>query len=235
MSKRPTFSFAVDLRLAYAAALLLAVLVGAATTVTAQGAPAKPASSPGSEGIQVHGNWTIDVRQADGTLMERREFKNALTDDGKTGLLQLLAGFRAGGEWAVGLLGGSAGQLPPCGAPGSNVCFIRESASAPWASQLTLKYVDSFTGLELSGHITADRDGRIGIVSTRMHPCRFNIPETPVCRNPQSDAIATPVPPGSDFPFVFTLHELKGLTNSDKPIDVVQGQIVQIKVVISFS
>jgi hypothetical protein len=44
---------------------------------------AKP-SKPGSEGIKVHGHWVLQVKNADGTLGERREFENSLvtTNDG---------------------------------------------------------------------------------------------------------------------------------------------------------
>ncbi len=43
-----------------------------------------------SEGIQVHGDWTIEVSDPDGTLVERRQFKNALTSEGTTLLTMLL-------------------------------------------------------------------------------------------------------------------------------------------------
>src|SRR2546423_15522419 len=55
-----------------------------------QSKPAKsratqPEASPGrgqQEGIKVHGHWTIEVRNPDGTLVTHREFENALTSLG---------------------------------------------------------------------------------------------------------------------------------------------------------
>ena len=48
-------------------------------------------SPPGGphEGIQVHGHWTIEVRNSDGTLAEKREFENAYA--GNTFLAGMLA------------------------------------------------------------------------------------------------------------------------------------------------
>jgi hypothetical protein len=37
---------------------------------------------PATEGIEVHGNWTIDIHDPDGTLAASHEFANALTDTG---------------------------------------------------------------------------------------------------------------------------------------------------------
>ncbi len=37
---------------------------------------------PATEGIEVHGNWTIDIHDPDGTLAASHEFANALTETG---------------------------------------------------------------------------------------------------------------------------------------------------------
>ena len=60
-----------------------------------------------SEGIQVHGDWTIAVHDPDGTLVERREFKNALTIHGEGLLLWLIAGeyWIDRNEWRIKLRG----------------------------------------------------------------------------------------------------------------------------------
>ena len=47
-----------------------------------------------SEGIQVHGDWTIEVSDPDGNLVERREFKNALTNEGAYFVVDLLQGLQ---------------------------------------------------------------------------------------------------------------------------------------------
>jgi hypothetical protein len=49
----------------------------AAPSAPAAGAPASPAEGP-SEGITVHGQWVIEVRNPDGTVTARRDFENEL-------------------------------------------------------------------------------------------------------------------------------------------------------------
>ena len=39
--------------------------------------PAAP-HTPGTEGIKIHGHWVIDVKNADGSIAEHRDFENAL-------------------------------------------------------------------------------------------------------------------------------------------------------------
>jgi len=58
------------------AASVAAQVAGQANAVAA----AAPAAAPGavSQGIQVHGWWSIDVRDQDGTLRSHIEFANAL-------------------------------------------------------------------------------------------------------------------------------------------------------------
>src|SRR6267378_4379919 len=67
----------------FPAAFSRAVKAQTPLQATAQ-APAKTTASPASEskggqkeGITVHGHWTIDVRNPDGTLVTHREFENA--------------------------------------------------------------------------------------------------------------------------------------------------------------
>src|SRR6476660_2101480 len=52
--------------------------------MVAQATRSTAAESSGGpkEGIKVHGHWTIDVRNADGTLATHREFENALQISG---------------------------------------------------------------------------------------------------------------------------------------------------------
>jgi hypothetical protein len=91
------------------------------TRLDEENEPAKP-TKPGNEGIKVHGHWVLQVKNADGTLGERREFNNSLvTTYGayKAGLTEpsgsgLLAGILAGditvGSPAIGFV-----QGPPAG------------------------------------------------------------------------------------------------------------------------
>ena len=62
-----------------------------------------------SEGIQVHGHWTIEVLNPDGSVAEHREFENALTGPGGRDLAGLLEGTlslcetTSGSRWRIGM------------------------------------------------------------------------------------------------------------------------------------
>ena len=51
-----------------------------------------PSSQTTSDGIQVHGHWTVTVTNPDGTVDAVHEFDNELTSEGKNILRALLAG-----------------------------------------------------------------------------------------------------------------------------------------------
>ena len=55
--------------------------------------------SEASEGIAVHGRWTIEVRDPDGGLVERREFDNALTRAGAAALARPSGGLGVPSGW----------------------------------------------------------------------------------------------------------------------------------------
>ncbi len=132
-------------------------------TVTQTATP-KPAAGPAApagqsaakgqrEGIKVHGHWTIEVRNPDGTVVSQTEFENALSPgfsfpiiNGLTAQVPgggaFLSALMAGqavitpGNWAV-LVEGTNGPLPTANAPcitasgtyGS--CFIFSGATIP--------------------------------------------------------------------------------------------------------
>jgi hypothetical protein len=112
------------------------------------------ASSALNTGIRVHGHWTIDVLNRDGTLAKHVEFENALTLVGAEALPLILGRAATPGAWAIGLgysqPGPSTGPcnqqegygfdvytrnlgLAPAGwafVPISGPCFIAEAVSA---------------------------------------------------------------------------------------------------------
>ena len=89
-------------------AVLLAV--GATTAIQAQRA----------DSIKVHGHWTIDVRNADGTLASHNEIENELQPTGTSALTGLLAGNYTAPRWRIQL----------SGAEGSGAC-VRSLAPPP--------------------------------------------------------------------------------------------------------
>ena len=59
-----------------------------------------PSSDATSEGIKVHGDWTVTITNPDGTLDAVHEFDNALTPEGSYFLISRLMGpYKNYKEW----------------------------------------------------------------------------------------------------------------------------------------
>ena len=185
-----------------------------------------------SEGIQVHGHWTIEIRDPDGTLVSHREFDNALTTDAGENLLPdlFLSGFSPG-IWLIFLDPASTliDPLDYSGSPcldGSSLparCFITELQTGSPPPNSFGGLTATTTGipfLRLSGAITAAQAGDIGVVATHINSCN-PFTTTPIaCRGEASDV-------GQDRPFTRT---------SLVPAEAIQaGQQAQITVDISFN
>jgi hypothetical protein len=126
-----------------------------------------------SEGIQVHGHWTIEVRNPDGTLAGRTEFENALSPAGEGTLMQAMSRNATPGLYLVEL----SGSPQPCGAV---PCASVEAAysgvlPASWFKTLTVSCCTA-VGYKLSGTATASQNGTITLVSTFLTTCDSAIP-----------------------------------------------------------
>jgi hypothetical protein len=62
------------------------------------------------EGIQIHGWWTIEIRNRDGSVAKHVEFENALFGDGPGLLSGLLFGSQVAGSWELDV----GGSPSPC-------------------------------------------------------------------------------------------------------------------------
>jgi hypothetical protein len=189
-------------------ALLLAVC--ALVNLRAQSVP--PSSA--REGIKVHGDWTIEIRNPDGQLVERRQFKNALVRNGTplSGdalLITALIGFNKrfhpsySNTWRITLL------------LGTTKLTIEENGHDPASDTNSTNLLYSSTGsgsLIFAGTIRAPVAGMVTKVSTGnveyennpRYEVEMPFTETDCC------------PPGG-------------------PISVGSGQLLDVKVVISFS
>src|SRR6185295_728382 len=76
------------------------------------------------EGIKVHGHWTIDVKNPDGSLVSQYVFENALEDG--TILSQMLSRTKVPGEWGVYLWQVGSGLRKPCPSYFNGACVIGE-------------------------------------------------------------------------------------------------------------
>jgi hypothetical protein len=165
-------------------------------------------SAQAQEAVKVHGHWTIDVKQADGTVVSHHEFENALVGSGATALLIFLARGASVNQWEV--LAG------PC-APYANCLMVEASSPTPpgpaTARNVTVAALPEGqpTRLELQGSITVQQQTTITSVGTQINLC---MPRADNC-------LGTSVP--------FTARTLPA------PIPVQQGQVLQVTVRISFS
>jgi hypothetical protein len=76
--------------------------------------PSSPAKGQ-HEGIKVHGHWTIDVRNPDGSLARHVEFENGLQFSGVDLLPALLGRTASPGAWAIVLSSSFGSNVPgPC-------------------------------------------------------------------------------------------------------------------------
>src|SRR2546423_1698687 len=92
----------------------------------------QPETSPArgqQEGIKVHGHWTIEVRNPDGTLVTHREFENALTPGGAMLLGLFLSRNKTPGLWRIHL-GGANTAIDPFGGVGANIYEPAEPTAA---------------------------------------------------------------------------------------------------------
>lgn len=151
----------------------LGLLAVVALIVASCGGAAPDAAGP-NEGIQVHGDWTIDVYNPDGSLDQHREFSNEMTS-GAVALSLLLGGELAAGagnrpyvsDWSIGFGVGTPApeSVSPCDTAISfsdNPDFNFGCAIAP---ATVTRGADS-DSLTLSGSAQVTQDGSINWVET---------------------------------------------------------------------
>ena len=208
-----------------ALAVLLWLVIGLMGGGPAGSLGIKTSASAGdsSEGIQVHGQWTIDVREANGALVSHHEFSNALTTGSGSGALllaKLLSGDRVPGLWVVEL-GNLNASLSPCRIPGSS--FVdRCTAGEPDLSVSVPTSGTNANSLVLNATIEADFDGDFEFVNTVLESC---------------DSITAPADclPSFGGPVTdSTTVTSKSLSGSDV-VSVLAGQGVDVQVVLQFS
>ena len=213
-------------------------------TSASEEAVQKPAAGI-NQGMKMHGHWTIDIKNPDGSLAQHHEFENSIQYDGQNYLVGLLSGYATPGAMGIYFTAQSGGTAP-CSAA-YNFCAIVTSLTTAPAVNLCGNYycapgltITPTFGvgptLKLAGSITANEAGTIGIVATTMNGCG----QTGVAFGAYPTAISTVTPAacytstaagaGSGSDFVGTMT-----STSISPISVANGQIIQVTVVLSFS
>jgi hypothetical protein len=202
---------------------VLSTILLAAATTGAQ--TAQPQPNRGQSSIAVHGFWTIEVREPDGRLVNRYQFNNALNDPRP--LLFVLARQSSVGRWAVGL-GDQFNVGQPCA--NGTACVLHEDGDNNVLSGST-----KFTGLTVSadplplptrvvlqGSFAAGATGQISRVSTNLSLCDNSVAPVTSCSGGTSFQLTTHITQQSGAPPL-------------GPIPVAAGQIVQVRVEISFT
>lgn len=175
------------------------------------------------EGIKVHGHWTIDVEEAGGRLISHNEFENALVSVGADLLSQILGHQKGVGAWQVqingpintGICDNLSGQHRSCS-------IIEQTAPSSYPNIIPGLTVDAPTTgtnsgkLVLAGTVTAANAGSVTSVYTALDSC---------------DPTSTP----ADFMTCATGFAAFTHKTLSSPVTVLQGQTVNITVVISFS
>ncbi len=173
------------------------------------------------EGINVHGHWTIEVRDPDGRLVEHREFENALSPNGDIVLARIIAGISTIGHWQL-VIDSSVVGNGPCG----QACLILESSDPETGGTLfrTLTVDAPLIGanvgkLVLSGSATATNNGEVNVVRTVNGYCEPTLAPSTNCVGAASRVFNTAITFASISPAV----------------SVSAGQQILVTVVIGFS
>lgn len=200
----------------------------AAKTATRKLAP-ESADKGLNTGIKVHGHWTLEVRDPDGSLVRHVEFENSLV--GSTGSY-LLAGLLTGTysssaqTWSITI----SGSPNPCSFNnGPSFCLIQSPSfcTGPCQSNafntlsVTSPSNSSNTGdiVKLTGSALATFAGQINYVETDDIPCTSTVA-------PQSCTWSSSGQVGYQF---------TSATNfTGSPVAVAAGQTIQVTVAISF-
>lgn len=214
-----------------AAAAVAAVLATSGSDGSAREAAKAVAGKGGSaktEAIKVHGQWTIEVRRSDGTLVSRRQFENALMPQGAFALSAFLSRTNSVGRWRLAV--GHTSNIGPSPCTDTFFCLIGEAddpgggletgsnlfktltVSAP--SGFAFPPVPDAGKLVLSGSLVAQQTSSITNVISYASQCAAS--------NPPS----TPCGTGGTL---FTSRDLASAVN------VQSGQQVLVTVKISFS
>ena len=205
----------MDMKRQVACALMIAALSTPAFAQSAASTPAAATSSdPRQEGVKVHGDWTLTVRNPDGTVAAVHEFKNALSIGAGADqrLASLLGGEAVPGHWVIGF------GLTPSNGCGGVGCFISEvPLSFSHSTNLTKSIATG--GLDvgklvLQGSVRMVNAASIILVITQLTTCAGTTsPDTCAAAN-YSEFTRRFLPQG---------------------IAVSGDQLVEVKVVISFS
>ena len=190
--QQPSLANEIPVRAGSAANTSASVPLKAA--VVAQEAVEKPNGEPAStgkphgEGIQIHGHWVLEVKTADGKLVDRREFDNSLvttytnnpalttptpvTTSGAAYLAAILAGNIVPGDPAIGFVQGTLTGDPSLWCdPSANgptspkiTCYTFTTANSLWNNVTLSAGANGDVSLQLGLNLSATYTPAAGLV-----------------------------------------------------------------------
>jgi hypothetical protein len=214
----------------------------------AQAAAPKPAAEPAatagqsapkgqSEGLNVHGHWTIVVKNPDGKVVSHTEFENSIVSGGKAILSDILGQQQTAGPWVIEILAPpsacSVTAIPFTST--TQVCAIVQGQPLPTTcgnncvAGMPAPTVTNAPSVVIAGSITFPTGGpaaTITSVATGMFVCPNNVPAS-VCA--AGNVLVLVGSPFSGASNVFTA------ANLPTGVLVSPGQIVQVTVTLTFS
>jgi hypothetical protein len=203
---------------ALAVAVALAGILAVGPSSAASAADETSTSDGPQQGIQVHGHWTIEVRDPDGTLVSHTEFENSLQSTGQSFLTWILSRQYSLGLWRLFV------GPEPCAGP--TFCIIGEAGDNETGSNvfktLTVSTADGGTKVVLQGTATAANDSSISSVNTAPWLCNPTVAPSPSPCN------------GSPASGTFQGVVVTSATVSPA-VSVAAGQQIGVKVTLSFS
>ncbi len=213
-----------------------------ATAAAKEEAAQKPSTGM-NQGLKMHGHWTIDIKDPDGTLRQHHEFDNSIQYDGQNYLVGLMSGYGAAGPWEIYFSSvGAVAGTSPCNTAAYPYCAIVYSTTTQPGAFVCGGLYTCATGLTitptfgvgptltLAGSIAATQAGSIGFVGTGMNACGGA-----AGTNGYPTAISTITPTQCYASTTSSFGGTATSTTLGAPISVAAGQIMQVKVVLSFS
>ena len=169
------------------------------------------------EGIKVHGDWTIDVHEPNGTLVSHTEFENALLGTGGRRIAEIIGRRMLPRFWGIRLRHSTLANSPCLNGSSATSCIIYEPQGTTGAFISNNLVVTTTTNgiIRLSGSTIAQRDGQITSVTTLHNgrPCAVGVTYPGDCAGSAGTEVTR---------------------TSISPIDVSQGQSISATVEISF-
>lgn len=208
----------MDVRNGVRAAVVAGMFLAGAAAAHAQGE--RPAGGQ-QEGIDVRGEWTIVIRNEDGSVAARHQFRNAFVPSlGGPLLANLLKNTSVVAEWMISLQGFAC--ISASGQPGN--CILVQNPS--WQAQAPQQFFPTLTTdvpstgpnagkFVLTGSAKAARTASVTTVATFGLECPASSTTCNGLGAPQR---------------TFTNHSFGA-----QAIPVVEGQTIDVNVVISFS